>query len=180
MVARAARRTGGGGHLRGAGGRERRPARAGGDRPARHWQFPGADLRSQRRRRRLSRLRPRIVEGRLRGDRADEPAFRRAQEPHRAALPACRPESSGIELARMQRLLDEVLQEPRVDAERVGMWVFRWAGWRRCSGCRWSRESRRASVLVGSIIAATRWSFPTSATVASSKRKRSMRSSTAG
>lgn len=28
----------------------------------------------------------------------------------------------GIELARMQRLLDEVLQEPRVDAERVGMW----------------------------------------------------------
>lgn len=28
----------------------------------------------------------------------------------------------GIELARMQRLLDAVLQDPRIDAERVGMW----------------------------------------------------------
>jgi len=28
----------------------------------------------------------------------------------------------GIELARMQRLLDEAIQEPGVDAERVGMW----------------------------------------------------------
>jgi hypothetical protein len=28
----------------------------------------------------------------------------------------------GIELARMQRLLDEAVQEPRVDRERVGMW----------------------------------------------------------
>ena len=28
----------------------------------------------------------------------------------------------GIELARMQRLLDVVLQDPRIDAERVGMW----------------------------------------------------------
>ena len=28
----------------------------------------------------------------------------------------------GIELIRMQRLLDEVLKDPRIDAERVGMW----------------------------------------------------------
>lgn len=28
----------------------------------------------------------------------------------------------GIELARIQRLLDEVLKDPRIDAERVGMW----------------------------------------------------------
>ena len=28
----------------------------------------------------------------------------------------------GIEMARMQRLLDEAIREPRVDAERVGMW----------------------------------------------------------
>lgn len=28
----------------------------------------------------------------------------------------------GIELARLQRLLDEVLKEPRIDRERVGMW----------------------------------------------------------
>jgi len=28
----------------------------------------------------------------------------------------------GIELARMQRLLDEVLQDPRIDQDRVGMW----------------------------------------------------------
>lgn len=28
----------------------------------------------------------------------------------------------GIELVRMQRLLDEVLQDPRIDADRVGMW----------------------------------------------------------
>ncbi|MHC4399041.1 MAG: dienelactone hydrolase family protein [Planctomycetota bacterium] len=28
----------------------------------------------------------------------------------------------GIELARLQRLLDEVLEDPRVDPERVGMW----------------------------------------------------------
>ena len=28
----------------------------------------------------------------------------------------------GIELARIQRLLDEVLADPRVDEERVGMW----------------------------------------------------------
>ena len=28
----------------------------------------------------------------------------------------------GIELTRLQRLLDEVLQDPRIDSERVGMW----------------------------------------------------------
>jgi len=34
----------------------------------------------------------------------------------------------GIQMVRMQRLLDEVLEDPRIDAQRVGMWGISWGG----------------------------------------------------
>ena len=85
--------------------------------------FPGAELRPAGRQRRLSQLRPGAGQGRLRRDRADEPALRRAAQPHRAALPAGRHEPAGHRAGPHAAPVGRSARPIRgIDPQRVGMW----------------------------------------------------------